>query len=76
MTKKNNEDFEDSTKCLIYDNPYVDGHIRVRDQCHIAGKCRGSEDRVCNINVKLNHEVPTVFHNLAFMQKLGNSVLT
>ena len=56
MTKKDNEDFKNSA--------YVDGDIKVKDHCHIAGKCRGSAHRDCNINVKLNHKIPVVFHNL------------
>ena len=38
MTKKNKEDFENSTKCWIFDNNYVDGDVKVRDDFHITGK--------------------------------------
>ena len=31
MTKKHDEDFENATKCLICDNFYVDGDVKVRD---------------------------------------------
>ena len=64
MTKKDNEDFENSTKCWICDNDYINGDVKVRDHCHITGKYRGSAHRDCNINVKLNHKIPVVFHNL------------
>ena len=64
ITKGDNEDFEDSTKCWICDNAYADGDVKVRDHCHITGKYRGSAHRDCNINVKLNHKIPVVFHNL------------
>ena len=64
MTKKDNEDFENSTKCWICDNAYFDGDVKVRNYCHITGKYRGSAHRDCNVNVKLNHKIPTVFHNL------------
>ena len=30
----------------------------------MTGKYRGSAHRGCNINVKLNHKIPVVFHNL------------
>ena len=77
MTKKDNEDFENSTKCWVSDNDYIDGDVKVKD-CHITGKYRGSSaHRDCNINVKLNHTIPVVFHNLKnydshlIMQKLG-----
>ena len=77
MTKEDNEDFKNSTKCWICDNDYVDNDVKVRDHCHITGKYRGSAHRDCNINVKLNHKIPVVFHNLKnydshlIMQELG-----
>ena len=35
MTNKDNEDFENSTKCWICDNDYVDNNVKARDHCHI-----------------------------------------
>ena len=64
MTKKDNEDFENSSKCWIYDNDFIDGDVKVRDQCHITKKYKGSAHRDCNINVKLNPKIPVVFNNL------------
>ena len=64
MTKEDNVDFENSTKYWICDNDYINGDVKVRDHCHITGKYRGSAHRDCNINVKLNHKIPVVFHNL------------
>ena len=37
MAKKDNEDFENSTKCSICDNAYFDGDVKVKDHCHITG---------------------------------------
>ena len=42
MTKEDNEDFENSSKCWICNNDYVDNDVKVRDYCHITGKYRGS----------------------------------
>ena len=53
MTKEDNEDFENSTKCLICDNDYIDHDLKVRSHCHITGKYRGSAQRDFNINVRL-----------------------
>ena len=64
MTKKDNKDLENSTKCWICDNGYINPDVKVRDHCHITGKYPGFADRDCNINVKLNHENPVVLHNL------------
>ena len=46
------------------DNNYVDGYVKVRNHCHITRKYIGSGKRDCNINVKLNHKIPVLFHNL------------
>ena len=64
MPEKDNEDFKSSTKCFIFDNTYADGDVKVRDQCHITRRYRGSVYRDCNINIKLNHKITIVFHNL------------
>ena len=48
VTKKDNEDFENSTKCWICDNDYINGDVKVRYHCHITGKYRGSAHRDCN----------------------------
>ena len=58
------EDLKNSTKCWIFVNDYVDNDVKVRDHCHITGKYTGSAHQDCNINLKLNHEVPVAFHNL------------
>ena len=64
MTKKDQGDFENLTKCWICDNDYIDGDVKVRDHCHISGNYRGSVHRDCNINVKLNYKIPVIFLNL------------
>ena len=65
MTKKGVVDFEDSTKCWICDDAYIDdGDVKVRDHCPITRKRRGSVYKDCNINVKLNHNISVVFNDL------------
>ena len=64
MTKKDNEDFENPTKCWMCDNDYIDNNVEVRDYCHITAKCKGSAHRNYDINLKLNHKIPAVFHDL------------
>ena len=77
MIKEDNEDFENSAKCWIYDNYYIDGDVKVRDHCRITGKYRASAHRDCNINVKLNQKNLVICHNLkkydshVIMQELG-----
>ena len=64
MTKKDNGDFENSNKWWICHNDFIDGDVEVRDHCRITGKFRGSSQRDCNINVKLNHKIRVAFWNL------------
>ena len=77
MTKKDNEDLKDYTTCCICDNDYVGNDVKVRDHYHITGKYRDSAHRDFNINLKLDHKAPIVFHNLQnyglhlIMQELG-----
>ena len=63
-TKEDNQNFKNSTKCWICDNDHDDNDVKVRDHCHITGNYRGSAHRVCNINHKLDHKIPIIFHNL------------
>ena len=80
MTKEDNENSlnENSTKCWICDNDYVDNDDEVRDYCHISGKYKGFAHRDCNINLNLNHKISVVFHNLKkydynlIFQEIGN----
>ena len=66
MTKEDNEDFKNSTKCWICDSGYVDTDIKVRDHCHISRKYRESAYSDFNINLKLNHKIIVVFDNLIY----------
>ena len=36
MTKKNDENFGNSTKCQIWYNNYFDGDVKVKDHFHIT----------------------------------------
>ena len=77
MTKVENEDFKNSTKCWIYNNDHVDNYVKKRDHWHITWKYRSSALRDCTINLKLINRIPVVFHDLKnydfhlIMQELG-----
>ena len=51
VPKEDNEDFENSTKCWICDNDYINGDVKVRDHCHITGKYRTSARINCKISM-------------------------
>ena len=51
MTKKDNENFNNSTKYWICDNYFVDNDVKVGYHCRIIGKYRGSAHRDYNINL-------------------------
>ena len=55
ITKEDDEDFENYTKCGICINVYADADVEIRDHCHISEKYRASAHRNCNMNVKLNY---------------------
>ena len=77
MTQEDNEDFENSTRCWVCDNYYIDSDVKLRDHYHVTGKYRGSSYRDRNINVKFNHKILVIFHNLKtydsylIMEELG-----
>ena len=77
MTKEDNEDFKNSAKCWICDNDYVHNDVKVRGYCRITEKYRDSAHGDCNINLKLNHNIPIIFKNLKnydnhlIMEELG-----
>ena len=43
--KKDNEEFEKSTKCWICDNVYINSDVKVTNHCHVTKKHRGSADK-------------------------------
>ena len=45
INKKDNEEFEMSTKCWICDNVYINSDLKVTNHCHATKKYRGSADK-------------------------------
>ena len=64
MTKEDKENFENSTKCLICDNYYIDNDVKIRDHCDITEKYRGSVHRDSNASLRLNQKTSVIFHDL------------
>ena len=64
MFKEYDEGFQNSTEYWICGSVCVDDDVKVIDHYHITGKYRDFAHRECNMNVKLNHEVVILFHNI------------
>ena len=64
-------------KCHICLKPFSTKDPKVRDYCHYTGKYRGPTHRICNLNYKIQHYIPVIFHNLSsydahlFIKELG-----
>ena len=58
------EQFQLSNTCQICKKRIDDDDEKVRDNCHVAVKLRGTAHWSCNINLQLTKKVPVIFHNL------------
>ena len=57
MNKEDDENFENSAKCWIYDFIFVEDEVKEGYHCHVTGKRRGAAHRDCNINVRLRYKL-------------------
>ena len=77
MYAEDEERFQLSNKCWIYDKLCDEEDNKVRDHCHITGKYRASAHWSCNVNLGLTKIVPVIFNNLRgydshfIMQEIG-----
>ena len=63
ITKEENGNFKNYTKCWISDNDCIDNDVKLGDYCHITRICRALVHRNCNINLKVSNKILVVFHN-------------
>ena len=56
------ENFQSSKTCWIWEKLIENDDERVRDYCHVTGKFRGVAHCSCNINLQLTKKVPVIFH--------------
>ena len=80
MTENDEARFRTMDGCHICGEKYTDKDVRVRDNCHITGKFRGSAHQECNLKLRIKPEgfkIPVIFHNLRgydshfIMQQIG-----
>ena len=58
------EQFQSSNTCWIWEKLVDNDDEKVRGHCHLTGKFRGAVYQSCNINLQLTKKVPVIFHNL------------
>ena len=51
ISEKEEEQFQSSNICWIYERLVDDNDEKVRDYCHITGKCRDAAHWSCNKNL-------------------------
>ena len=64
MTEEEEDLFQKSNNCWICKKLIDNDEDKVRDNCHITSKFRGSAHKSCNLNFKLTKKVPVIFHDL------------
>ena len=64
MSGEEEEKFQLTNSCWIWDKLSDVGDNKVRDHCHITGKYTGATHWSCNVNPKLSTKIPVIFHNL------------
>ena len=63
MTDEDDEDYRNNDICRFCEKEIITD--KVRDHCHLTGKCRGPAHSKCNINVTQRQSsfIPFIFHN-------------
>ena len=83
MKTKDEDKFQKADSCHICDKKYNEKDVKVRHDCHITGKFRGSAHDYCNLKLRIDPDkikIPVVFHNLRgydshfLMQNIGEIV--
>ena len=80
LTSSENRNYGRLTKCHTCLKPFHTKHPKVRGHCHYTGKYRGPAHRICNLNYKIPHYIPVIFHNISgydthlFIQELGKEM--
>ena len=65
MTEEDDEHFVNNNICRFCEKEILSD--KVRDRCHLTGKCRGPAHNTCNINVKQKDSsfIPFAIHSFS-----------
>ena len=50
-------------KCHVCNKLCDKNDVKVRDHCHVTGKCKGSAHQSCNLSFWLSIKIPIIFDN-------------
>ena len=64
MSVEEEERFQLSNSCWIFDKLFDGRDDNVRDHCHITRKYAEAAHWSCYVNLKLSKKIPVIFHNL------------
>src|SRR2546426_4978768 len=64
LTKDDWKRYDQAKCCYVCKESFTDKNYKVRDHCHITNKFRGPACSRCNLQMKLTHIIPVIFHNL------------
>src|SRR5277367_5195107 len=77
MTKADWKNYDNAKKCYVCKGEFTTENKKVRDHCHVINQYRGAACNKCNLQLKLSHKIPVIFHNLKgydghlLMQEIG-----
>ena len=74
LTHEENNFYNKQKICYICEeNFYIDkddkdyvNRKKVKDHCHYTGKFRGAAHSKCNLNYKVQKEIPIIIHNTSY----------
>ena len=64
MTIEDEDNYQNSQDCWIYNQKVINNKDKTRDHCHITGKYRGAVHKKCNLVWRIPRKLPIIFHNL------------
>ena len=64
MTIEDEDNYQNSQDCWIYNQKVINNKDKTRDHCHITGKYRGAAHKKCNSELRIPKKLPIIFHNL------------